>query len=222
MKSCAFLGYASGMIPTLFDQVHDVHSIDSFDIYLNMEIMTLPELPLFEYDYTIHPVGTKPHNSDILLFGTSGPRNKHSLFTYFETQHSIEKTDYSRLIHPSAYISRSSISSISTATTIEQMVIIESQTQIGFGVNIKRGSAVGHHNILGDYVDINPGVVTSGKVSIGRGTILGTGTVVKDNIQIGSNSYIGAGSVVVKDIPNGVIAYGNPCKVVRENDKWQI
>ena len=28
---------------------------------------------------------------------------------------------------------------------------------------------------------------------------------------------IGAGSIVTKDIPDNVIAYGNPCKVVREN-----
>ena len=31
----------------------------------------------------------------------------------------------------------------------------------------------------------------------------------------GDNCIIGAGSVVVKDIPDGVTAYGNPCKVVR-------
>lgn len=28
---------------------------------------------------------------------------------------------------------------------------------------------------------------------------------------------IGAGSVVVKDIPDNVIAFGNPCKVIRDN-----
>jgi acetyltransferase-like isoleucine patch superfamily enzyme len=33
---------------------------------------------------------------------------------------------------------------------------------------------------------------------------------------------IGAGSIVTKDIPDGVIAYGNPCKVIRENQKWKI
>ena len=34
-------------------------------------------------------------------------------------------------------------------------------------------------------------------------------------VTIGSNTVIGAGSVVVKDIPSGVVAVGNPCKVVR-------
>lgn len=32
----------------------------------------------------------------------------------------------------------------------------------------------------------------------------------------GDNTVIGAGSVVTKDIPSGVVAVGNPCKVLRE------
>lgn len=34
-------------------------------------------------------------------------------------------------------------------------------------------------------------------------------------VTIGQGSVIGAGSVVTKDIPPGVIAVGNPCKVLR-------
>ena len=35
-------------------------------------------------------------------------------------------------------------------------------------------------------------------------------------VTIGDNSVIGAGSVVTKDIPPNVVAFGTPCKVVRE------
>jgi len=27
---------------------------------------------------------------------------------------------------------------------------------------------------------------------------------------------------VTKDVPAGVIAYGNPCRVIRENTEWKI
>lgn len=40
-------------------------------------------------------------------------------------------------------------------------------------------------------------------------------------VHIGNCSVIGAGSVVTKDIPENVLAFGNPCKVIRrltEND----
>ena len=29
-------------------------------------------------------------------------------------------------------------------------------------------------------------------------------------------AWVGAGSVVVNDIPDGVLAYGNPCKIIRK------
>ena len=35
-------------------------------------------------------------------------------------------------------------------------------------------------------------------------------------VSIGSDTVIGAGSVVTKDIPAGVLAAGNPCRVIRE------
>jgi galactoside O-acetyltransferase len=39
-------------------------------------------------------------------------------------------------------------------------------------------------------------------------------------VTIGDNVVIGAGSVVTKDIPSGVVAVGNPCRVLREiNDR---
>ena len=40
--------------------------------------------------------------------------------------------------------------------------------------------------------------------------------VVLPGVSIGDNSVIGAGSVVSKNIPAGVLAAGNPCKVIRE------
>jgi serine acetyltransferase len=44
----------------------------------------------------------------------------------------------------------------------------------------------------------------------------GMGVLVCPGVTIGSNVVIGAGSVVTKDIPSGVVAVGNPCRVMRE------
>lgn len=43
-------------------------------------------------------------------------------------------------------------------------------------------------------------------------------------VTIGDDSVIGAGSVVTHDIPSGVVAAGNPCRVLRkitEKDKQE-
>lgn len=52
-------------------------------------------------------------------------------------------------------------------------------------------------------------------VRIGEDCWLGAGVVVLPGVTIGRGSVIGAGSVVTKDIPENVVAFGNPCRVVR-------
>ena len=44
---------------------------------------------------------------------------------------------------------------------------------------------------------------------------IGAGAVLVPGVTIGSRSVIGAGSVVTRDIPAGVVAVGNPCRVLR-------
>ncbi len=53
-------------------------------------------------------------------------------------------------------------------------------------------------------------------VTIGNNVWIGGGSIILPGVTIGDNVTIGAGSVVAKSIPGNVLAYGNPCKVVRE------
>ena len=53
-------------------------------------------------------------------------------------------------------------------------------------------------------------------VHIGRNCWLGAGVIVMPGVSIGDNTVIGAGSVVTRDIPSGVVAVGNPCRVMRQ------
>ena len=54
------------------------------------------------------------------------------------------------------------------------------------------------------------------EVHIGRNVWIGGGCVLLQGVSIGDNTVIGAGSIVTKDIPANVVAYGNPCRVIRE------
>ncbi len=53
-------------------------------------------------------------------------------------------------------------------------------------------------------------------VKIGDDVWVGGNSVILPGVTIGSGTVIGAGSVVTKDIPSGVVAAGNPCRVIRE------
>jgi galactoside O-acetyltransferase len=90
------------------------------------------------------------------------------------------------------------------------------------------------HIYIGDNCLIAPNVVicTSGhpilpvlrehhyvynlSVHIGRNVWLGSAIQVMPGVTIGDNCVIGAGSVVTHDIPANSVAFGIPCKVVRE------
>lgn len=54
-------------------------------------------------------------------------------------------------------------------------------------------------------------------VNIGDNVWIGGSVTILPGVTIGSNVTIGAGSVVVKDIPDGCVAVGNPCRVVKRN-----
>lgn len=54
------------------------------------------------------------------------------------------------------------------------------------------------------------------EIKIGNNVWIGGQTVINPGITIGNNVVIGSGSVVTKDIPDGVVAVGNPCKVLRK------
>lgn len=53
-------------------------------------------------------------------------------------------------------------------------------------------------------------------VNIGNNVWIGMGAMILPGVTIGDNSIIGAGSVVSRDIPANVIAFGAPCRVIRE------
>ncbi len=53
-------------------------------------------------------------------------------------------------------------------------------------------------------------------IEIGSDVWVGSGALILAGVRIGSRAVIGAGSVVTRDIPEGVLAAGNPCRVIRE------
>lgn len=90
------------------------------------------------------------------------------------------------------------------------------------------------HIYVGDYTMFGPNVTVStvghpilpelcekayqynAQVHIGKNCRIGAGVVIVPGVHIGDNVVIEAGSIVTKNIPSGVVAVGNPCRVLRE------
>ena len=67
------------------------------------------------------------------------------------------------------------------------------------------------------------GALIPGKIRIGNRVWIGGGTIILPGVTIGDDTVIGAGSIVTHDIPSGVVAVGNPCRVLRKlTDKDKV
>ena len=102
---------------------------------------------------------------------------------------------------------------IGDGTYVGKGAVINAGARIGNCAIINTGAILEHDCIVGSFAHVSTRAALCGQVRVGDDTHVGAGTVVRQVISIGCDALIGAGSVVVKDIPDGVTAYGNPCRV---------
>jgi galactoside O-acetyltransferase len=93
----------------------------------------------------------------------------------------------------------------------------------GPGIRIGRDGLFGANVEIFDsnFHDLHPERRHGGRprmapVEIGDNVFVGMGVKILKGSTIGSDSVIGAGSVVAGEIPAGVVAAGNPARVIRE------
>jgi len=105
------------------------------------------------------------------------------------------------------------------------------RTEFNNGVTIKSaggGIRIGADCLFGafveifdsDFHDLDPaarktGTPATAAVAIGDNVFVGMGARILKGVTIGDDSVVGAGSVVTASIPAGVVAAGNPARVVR-------
>jgi maltose O-acetyltransferase len=89
--------------------------------------------------------------------------------------------------------------------------------RITIGEDVKMGPGVHIYTATHplDAATRSAGVESAQPVVIGDAVWLGGRVVVCPGVTIGARTVVGAGSVVVKDLPAGVLAVGNPCRVIR-------
>ncbi len=117
-------------------------------------------------------------------------------------------------IHDKAFLSPSVV--VGKGSVVMAGAIINADTKIGQHCIVNTGASIDHECEIGDFVHISPHTTLCGEVAVGEGTWIGAGSTVIQGIKIGRWSQIGAGSVVVKDIPDGCLAYGNPCRIIKQ------
>lgn len=103
--------------------------------------------------------------------------------------------------------------------------IIFDMGEVTIGSHVMFGPRVGIYttNHAFDPEERIANVVVSKPVKIGDRVWVAADVKILQGVTVGDDSIIGAGSVVTHDIPAGVIAAGNPCRVIRKitvQDRW--
>jgi len=68
--------------------------------------------------------------------------------------------------------------------------------------------------VIRNLPDGAPETVIYGPINVGKNCFIGCRSTILAGVTIGDNTIIGACSLVNRDIPSGVVAAGNPCKVI--------
>lgn len=108
--------------------------------------------------------------------------------------------------------------SIGAGTTLSNNAQVFSVNNVSIGARCLIGDAVlimdsDFHDLTAEGRHSLP--AATAPVVLEDNVFIGSRVIILKGVTIGKDSVIGAGSVVVRSIPPGVIAAGNPAKVIR-------
>lgn len=99
--------------------------------------------------------------------------------------------------------------------------VILDGAKVTFGDNVFVAPNCGFYT-AGHPLDIdrrNKGLEYAYPITVGNNVWIGANVAVLPGVTIGDGAVIGAGSVVTSNIPAGVLAAGNPCRVIKKIDQ---
>jgi sugar O-acyltransferase (sialic acid O-acetyltransferase NeuD family) len=212
IEKLIILGFSEATITMILDILASQGNYPEINVVNNLDLK-----PTKEYEhpnFLINIVdGDTTMKNELITLGVIKPHLRKKVRETFKV---LDDNSYVILISKNCDISDTV--DIGKGVVINTMSCIAGHTKISDFVFINRNVSIGHHTTIGSFTTINPGVNIAGNVTVGVRCQIGIGVNIIDGIKIGNNTIIGAGSLVTKDIPNNVVAYGNPCKIIRENE----
>jgi acetyltransferase EpsM len=115
---------------------------------------------------------------------------------------------FPNVIHPRAFVEPTA--KLGTGGEFFFNAYIGSDVQIGFGCIVNTSAVVSHDCKLEDYINISPGALLAGAVTICERALIGMGVTVNLGVTIGAGARVGNSAVVKNDVPeNGIVRAGS-------------
>lgn len=140
-------------------------------------------------------------------------------YVYNQIKDKVPNFEFVNAVHPSVIIGKD----VRLGVGVVAMAgcIFNPKSVIGDFTFFATGAQVEHDCFIDDFASVSAGSVTGGFVKLGKFSAITLGVTVIDRVEIGKNTVVGSGSLVVKSLPDNVLAYGNPCKIIRERNEGE-
>jgi sugar O-acyltransferase (sialic acid O-acetyltransferase NeuD family) len=211
IKKLTILGFSEGALTMLLDILDSQEIYPVIDVINNLNL--IPNKKYKHPRFNINLISSVEIDDKLIILGVTTPNIKKKICNTFNID---INQNLINLISSKSNISKTV--EIGKGVSINVNSCIAGYSKIDDFVFINRNVSIGHHTSIGKYTTINPGVNIAGNVIIGEECLIGIGANIIDGVKIGNNVIIGAGSLVTKDIPDNVVAYGTPCKIIKNNN----
>ena len=176
-------------------------------ISLNEEIFKLDKnLKLKEIGKIININKLILNNFFVVAIGNNNLRKK----IVFQLEKKYKNIKWAKIISVKSNIDKSV--SIGEGSMIISGTTINIGSKIGKHSIINTNCSIDHDNLIEDYVNCSPGIVSAGHVIIKEEVFVGMGSSIKQHTTINRKTTIGAHSYVNKNCLKNATYYGVPIK----------
>ncbi|MBN2452681.1 MAG: NeuD/PglB/VioB family sugar acetyltransferase [Candidatus Omnitrophica bacterium] len=126
----------------------------------------------------------------------------------------LDDKRFATIIDPSVVVSPDA--RIGRNVLLMANVVVSCGVTIGDHCIVLPNTSILHDTVIGDYTCVGSNVSISGGVRVGAGCYIGSGSRIKESVSVKEGALIGLGANVISDIDGGVVAVGNPARVIRK------
>lgn len=123
------------------------------------------------------------------------------------TELSKKGAEFINLIHPTAYVTNTSV--LGNGIIITPLSLVSVNTFIGNHVIIN-GARVGHDAIIKDYCTLGPQSCVLGYCTVEKKVTLGCNACIHPHVRVSEGTIVGMGSVVIRNTPPNSTIFGIP------------